>query len=93
MQNDLARPFQSIQRFDGCGQLHAVIRRLGLATVQGLFKLASDEQSAPTARAGIPPASAVGVYLNCLGQSGFVKFLRPVRLGLMAQPVPRQPWA
>ena len=47
-----------------------------------LAMLAGDQQYAPAARTRVPPAGAVGINLNYLGQNGFatlVWWVRPAR--------------
>lgn len=73
MQADMGRPFQGVQGLDGRFELHAVVGRLRLATVQRLASLAADQQDAPASGTGIPPAGAIGIYLNDFGQSGYGK--------------------
>jgi len=63
---DAARPFQRPQALDDGHQLHAVVGGLAFAAVHGFLVLAGAHQHAPSARAGIALACAVGPHFHLL---------------------------
>src|SRR5438477_7848358 len=60
---------EGAQAFDGAGQLHALVGRVGFAAGQLDLVGGVDEDGGPTAGAGIAAAGAVGVDLDRGGAS------------------------
>jgi hypothetical protein len=60
----------------------------GITAVQGLAVRARDQHGAPATGPRIPPAGAVGIDLNCLGQGGFYwsRRIRDTRVDGSASP-------
>lgn len=71
MKADRARPLQSAQRFDGSGQLHAIIGGVLCAACQHLFVLVRDQNRGPASWTGIAGTGAVCVdshFFHCAQQ-------------------------